>query len=94
MAAPAIMRQYFINVLGFDQNTAHELVDNQGYDDIDAFRGAKKIHIEDLCRTIRKTQAPVAAAAAVPAASAAGTAAAAAPPPAQPAFLCLSARHT
>ena len=96
MAAPAIMRQYFINVLGFDQNTARELVDNQGYDDIDAFRGAKKIHIEDLCRTIRKTQAPVAAgaAAAVPAASAAGTAAAAAPPPAQPTFLRLSARHT
>ena len=48
MAAPAIMRQYFINVLGFQQDTAHELVDNQGYDDIDAFRGAKKIHIEDL----------------------------------------------
>ena len=90
MAAPAIMRQYFINVLGFPQNTAHELVDNQGYDDIDAFCGAKKIHIEDLCRTIRKTQAPVAVAAAaaggaaVPAAGAAGAAAA---PPAQPAFL-------
>ena len=48
----------------------------------DAFRGAKKIHIEDLCRTIRKTQAPVAAAAA------------AAAPPAQPSFLRLSARHT
>jgi len=90
MAAPAIMRQYFINVLGFQQDTAHELVDNQGYDDIDAFRGAKKIHIEDLCRTIRKTQAPAAAAAAVPAAGAA----AAAPPPPQPAFLRLSARHT
>ena len=57
MAAPATRRKYFVNTLGFPANTAAEIVDNQGYDDMDAFRGAKKIHIEDLCRSICKTRA-------------------------------------